>query len=253
MKYFLINNTSRKTYNELYGAHLQLTDKVEDADAILVIGGDGSLLHAIAKYQELDKPFIGIHGGTRGYLMNNVETPEQFINCINDVEYESLWMLDADITTLKSTTKVHAFNDIWVNRATPQTLRMEISIDGVIQPAMIIGDGMLFCTPQGSTGYNMALRGKIISPGVPVLQMTPISCVVNKTPLGSVILSDTCEVSVDFLQTDKRPGYLFFDGIQYDSEVVKNMTVRKSKRTIKIGLIERYSVRNKVTAWLFNT
>jgi NAD+ kinase len=118
---------------------------------------------------------------------------------------------------------------------------------------MIIGDGMLFCTPQGSTGYNMALRGKIISPGVPVLQMTPISCVVNKTPLGSVILSDTCEVSVDFLQTDKRPGYLFFDGIQYDSEVVKNMTVRKSKRTIKIGLIERYSVRNKVTAWLFNT
>ena len=150
-------------------------------------------------------------------------------------------MLEADITTTKSTTKVYAFNDIWVNRASPQTLRMEISIDGVIQPAMIIGDGMLFCTPQGSTGYNMALRGKIISPGVPVLQMT------------SVILSDNCVVSVDFLQTDKRPGYLFFDGIQYDSEVVKNMTVRKSERYIAIGLIEQYSVRNKVTAWLFNT
>jgi NAD+ kinase len=253
MKYFLINNTSRKTYNELYAAHLTLVDEVAEADAILVIGGDGSLLHAIAKYQELDIPFIGIHGGTRGYLMNNVETPEQFINCIHNVEYETLWMLEADITTTKSTTKVHAFNDIWVNRASPQTLRMEISIDGVIQPAMIIGDGMLFCTPQGSTGYNMALRGKIISPGVPVLQMTPISCVVNKTPLGSVILSDSCVVSVDFLQTDKRPGYLYFDGIQYDSEVVKSMTVRKSERSIKIGLIEQYSVRNKVTAWLFNT
>jgi len=253
VKYFLINNTSRKTYNEVYAAHLNLVEKAEDADAILVIGGDGSLLHAIAKYQELDKPFIGVHGGTRGYLMNNVETPEQFINCIDHVEYENLWMLEAVVTTTKSTTKVHAFNDIWVDRSSPQTLRMEISIDGVIQPAMIMGDGILFCTPQGSTGYNMALRGKIISPGVPVLQMTPISCVVNKTPLGSVILADTCVVSVDFLQTDKRPGYLYFDGIQYDSEVIKNLTVRKSERNIRIGLIEQYSVRNKVTAWLFNT
>ena len=40
MKYFLINNTSRKTYNELYAAHLTLVDTVEEADAILVIGGD---------------------------------------------------------------------------------------------------------------------------------------------------------------------------------------------------------------------
>ena len=77
MKYFLINNTKRKTYDELYATHLNLVDAVEEADAILVIGGDGSLLHAIAKYRELDKPFIGVHGGTRGYLMNNVETPEQ--------------------------------------------------------------------------------------------------------------------------------------------------------------------------------
>lgn len=253
MKYYLINNTSRKTYNELYAAHLALVENPADADTILVIGGDGSMLHAIAEYQELDKPFIGIHGGTRGYLMNNVETPEQFINCVNNVDYETLWMLEADITTAKSKTKVYAFNDVWVNRASPQTLRMEVSIDGVLQPAMIIGDGILFCTPQGSTGYNMALRGKIISPGVPVLQMTPISCVVNKTPLGSVILSDGAIVSVDFLQTEKRPGYLFFDGIQYDSEIVKSLTVRKSDRSIKIGFIERYSFRNKAAAWLFNT
>lgn len=252
MQYFLINNTRNKTYNELYAAHLNLTQSPEEADAILIIGGDGSLLHAIAKYQSLNKPFIGIHGGTRGYLMNNVEKPEQFINHVNNVEYEILWMLEADIVSEKSQSKVYAFNDIWVNRASPQTLRMEVSIDGVLQPAMIIGDGILFCTPQGSTGYNMALRGKIISPGVPVLQMTPISCVVNKTPLGSVILADDCEVSVDFLQTQKRPGYLFFDGIQYDSEVVKSMTVYKSDRHIKIGFIEQYSFRHKVAAWMFN-
>lgn len=253
MKYFLINNTSQKTCNELYASHLNLVSSPDEADIILVIGGDGSLLHAIAKYQELDKPFIGIHGGTRGYLMNNVEKPEQFINCVEKVEYESLWMLEADLSTTQKQSKVFAFNDVWINRASSQTLRMEITIDGVLQPAMIIGDGILFCTPQGSTGYNMALRGKIISPGVPVLQMTPISCVVNKTPLGSVILADTSVVSVDFLQTDKRPGYFYFDGIQYDSEVVRNLTVRRSQRSIKIGFIEQFSFRNKVTAWLFNT
>jgi NAD+ kinase len=253
VRYFLIDNTRAQGYREIYETHLDLVDNLEEADAILVIGGDGSMLHAIANYQPLNKPFIGIHGGTRGYLMNNVDTPEQFINCANDVAFETLWMLEADVTTVKSQTKVYAFNDIWVSRASPQTMRMEITIDGILQPAMLVGDGILFCTPQGSTGYNMALRGKIITPGVPVLQMTPMSCVVNKTTLDSVILSDDSVVAVDFLQTDKRPGYLYFDGIQYDSEVVKNITVRRSERTVSIGFVEKYSVRNKVTAWQFNT
>lgn len=252
MNYYLIDNSKNKPYAEIYATHLNLVDTADEADAILIIGGDGSMLHAIAKYQALNKPFIGIHGGTRGYLMNNLDNPEQFINCVNDIEFETLWMLEGNVTTEKSKTTVYAFNDIWINRATPQTLRMEVSLDGVLQPAMIVGDGMLFCTPQGSTGYNMALRGKVISPGVPVLQMTPLCCVVNKTPLGSVILADTSEISVDFLQTDKRPGYLFFDGIQYDSEVVKNITVRKSDRNVTIGFVERYSFRHKIPAWRFN-
>ena len=83
---------------------------MEDADAILVIGGDGSLLHAIAEYQELDKPFIGVHGGTRGYLMNNVETPEQFINCIDFLDNRE-WELALDSLIELADETGHYFSD----------------------------------------------------------------------------------------------------------------------------------------------
>lgn len=251
MRYFLLNNSKNKPTVEEYSQQLTLVSEAEQADAILVIGGDGSMLQGIALYQHLNIPFIGIHAGTRGYLMNNFETVRQFIQCIDDVEFEQLWILEAEAECNGTTATVFGFNDIWLARTSGQTLRMQVTIDGILQPSMIVGDGMLFSTPQGSTGYNLALRGKAISPGVPVLQMTPISCMVNKSPLGSVILSDRSIVSVELQQTEKRPGVLFHDGRQADLGPVTKITIRKGEQSVKLGFIEKYSFKNKVPSWQF--
>lgn len=251
MRYFLHNNTKTDPSKREYIKDLTLVPDVTDADVILVVGGDGTMLHAIAVYQHLNIPFLGIHAGTRGYLMNNFESAQQFIQCREDVEFEQLWLLEADVVGEDKREVVYGFNDIWVSRSSGQTLRMQVTIDSIEQTTMIVGDGILFCTPQGSTGYNLALRGKAISPGVPVLQMTPISCMVNKSPLGSVILSDTSVVNVEFQQTDKRPGNLFYDGRQLDLGPIKKISVKKSDRSVRIGFIEQYSFKNKVPSWQF--
>lgn len=253
MRYYVIDKTLEQEHLKTVRHCVETTEIAEDADAILVIGGDGAMLHAIDRHQRLGKPFIGAHAGTRGYLMNNTSHPEAFFHRLAEVEYETVWMLEGVAETTEGSKTVYGFNDIWVERATGQTLRMRVSVNGEQQPPLLVGDGILCCTPQGSTGYNSALRGKAVSPGVPILQLTPICCVVNKTPLGSVIFPDDVELMVDFEQIDKRPGRLLYDGIEMPGGPIQRLTFRKSDRAVKLGFIREYSFRNKVLTWQFQT
>ncbi len=129
---------------------------------------------------------------------------------------------------------------------------MKVSVDGIAQSSIMVGDGVLFSTPQGSTGYNLALRGKAVAPGVPVIQLTPMSCVVSKSPIGSVILSDASVMRIDFENIEKRPGVLYFDGIQLEAAVVRSLTVKKSRLYVRVGYLPELSFMKKVLDWQFN-
>ena len=229
---------------------LHCISNIEAADVIMPIGGDGAMLSAIKQYRVYDKPFIGINAGTRGFLMNDLKD-QKSIDLLQklDVEYQSLWLLEAEVNTGEGIESIYGFNDVWAERATGQTLRMRLSFDGKDKTSYIVGDGMLFSTPQGSTGYNLALRGKVIIPGVPVLQVTPIACIVNKAPLGSLILSDESEVKVDFEQIAKRPARIFFDGMPFHKENVKSIVVRRSTKTVTLGFVKHANFLSKMTSW----
>ncbi len=247
--YFIVDLTSQQQYAKIVPPRIPCVDNIDQADAIIVFGGDGAMLHTIHRYQHIQKPFIGINAGTRGHLMNNHPHPDECLECLDQIVYEDLWLLEAKVCTLQGEKTVYGFNDIWVQRLHGQTLRMYITIDGEKQPALLIGDGLLFSTPQGSTGYNRALRGKAISPGVAVLQMTPMACVVNKTVLDSIILPDTSIIKVDFEQISKRPGILSHDGLELPFYPVTEMTIRKSEKTVKLGFVPEYSFIKKVMSW----
>jgi len=250
--YFLIDGTEQHGYEYHFRTWVDWTEDPEQASAFLVFGGDGAMLNAINRFHALNKPFIGIHAGTRGYLMNNTDDPRAFYRHLDEVKIHRLWMLEGQIFTDHTQYNVFGFNDIWVERRTGQTLRMKMTVDGIKQPPVLVGDGILFCTPQGSTGYNLALRGKAVAPGVPVLQVTPMSCVVNKAPLGSIILSDQSIIEVQFLQKEKRPGGVIYDGFRREDEPVNRIVVRKSRHEVELGLVERYSFIHKVLSWQLN-
>jgi NAD+ kinase len=250
-RFFVVDQTEGKHYIRSFSSHVEVVDDPRAGQAIAVFGGDGAMLHAISQYHRLGLPFIGIHAGTRGFLMNNTADPDAFYGRLGELRYEELWMLEADVETPTGKQSVAAFNDIWVERSTGQTLRMRISIDGVQQPPIIVGDGIIFSTPQGSTGYNAAARGKVILPGVPVIQVTPISCVVDKTPIGSIILSSSSEVVVDFEHVEKRPGNLYYDGLEIASRPVRRLTVRRSEQTVRLGFAPELSFYHRFISWQF--
>jgi NAD kinase len=249
MKYFVIDETQEQAHSLAFLAAVETSDDPAEADALVVFGGDGAMLHNIQDHMHLDKPFLGINAGTRGYLMNNTQDPDHFHEHLAQVCFQELWLLEGLARTTAGEVTVHGFNDIWVERRTAQTLRMRITVDGSLQPPLLVGDGILFCTPQGSTGYNLALRGKPTCPTVPVLQVTPMACLIEKSPVSSLMLSDTTVVSVDFEDIAKRPGRLFHDGIHRVKEPVERLTVRRSARTVRLGFLEEYSCLNRVLPW----
>jgi NAD+ kinase len=252
MKCFVLDATEDQTHGPLFRAAVETVEDPAQAEAVVVFGGDGAMLHAIQEHMHLDKPFIGINAGTRGYLMNNTSEPDRFYQSLPQVGFEELWLLEGLARTTAGEVTVYGFNDIWVERRTAQTLRMRITVDGSPQPPLLVGDGILFCTPQGSTGYNLALRGKPTCPSVPVLQVTPMACLIEKSPVSSLILSDSAVISVDFEQIHKRPGRLFHDGIHRIADPVQRLTVRRSQRTVRLGFLEEYSCLNRVLPWQLN-
>ncbi len=240
----------RYEWAEALRARFQVVATPDAADYLVVMGGDGSMLHAIHEYHEAQRVFFGLNAGTLGFLMNHVVAAQTLEMLFQDIVVEQLWMLEAEVvTTGGQTSRVHGFNDIWVERDSGQTLKMIVTLDGVRQPALFVGDGLLFSTPQGSTGYNRALHGKVILPGVPVLQMTPIACVVDKIVLSSLLLCNQSSVTVEFHEPLKRPCRLLYDGKAFSQGSVRQFTVRKSQRQVRIGFTEAHTFRSRVTAW----
>lgn len=258
MKYFLIESPYRNekqalsqklVCNELIRS-VTCVDSPKQADVIVPVGGDGTMLHAIRAHYELNKPFVGINAGTRGFLMNNLSDGETVVNLLEEeIRYQTLWMIEARIETESGTETIYGFNDIWVERTEGQTLRMFLQIDDKPPSAMIVGDGMLFCTPQGSTGYNLALRGKVILPGVPVLQVTPMAAVLNKSPLGSIILSENSRITLTFDKLSTRPGRIMMDGIVCGIKDFKKLIISKSALTIELGFKKDADFISKMGAW----
>lgn len=210
----------------------QLVETPKEADFVLVYGGDGTMLRAIREYRHENNRFVGIHGGTVGFLMN--ESADAVLGA-EKLYFNELWMIQGTIVTDAGEQTVFGFNDIWIERRTERVLKIRMSIDGRDVPQVVLADGIVASTPQGSTGYSRAARGKIIMPGVPVMQLTPIAAMVDKTPLGSLILSENSEVVLKLEEQGKRPARIMADNLMYDLPSWIELRLKKSDQWVKLG------------------
>ena len=265
-KYYLIENEfNRNKSPDFFKSvedNLFLTNNVSEADFILVLGGDGSLLDAIQSYKDLNIPFVGIHTGSIGYYMHNIKDLDDIKLFNNNLEILEFPMLkfkaeDGDSNIFKGA----SFADIWVERAKPQSLKYHMCVNNnknqyctKIDSDMIIGDGILFSTPAGSTGYTKNLRGNIIPINTPIFQVVPMSSAIEKHTLKSFPLSFQDSVDVFFEHTDFREGHLMYDGVEAKLNNInftpKYLNIKKSNKTIKIGFLSVNEFINKSYKWI---
>ncbi len=179
---------------------------VRDSDVVVVLGGDGYLLHVLhsALNAREPRPMFGMNLGSVGFLMNEfrvADLPQRLAAARN----YTLHPLSMTARTVAGRTTVSpAINEVSLLRETRQAAKIEISVDGRVRMAEISCDGILVATPAGSTAYNLSANGPILPLQSDLLALTPISPFRPRRWRGA-LLPQSSVVEFRVLEAAKRP------------------------------------------------
>ena len=159
----------------------------EAFNAIIVLGGDGTMIRAARQYLEHNVPVLGVKMGTVGFLSNiNADELEAYLDRFvrSDYGIEERMMLEVRIFRGEDLIQsVFSLNEISIKSKSSRMISMDINIDGK-EHALYRGDGIIIATPTGSTAYSLSSGGPITDPELEVFVMTPItSYLLSKRPM----------------------------------------------------------------------
>ena len=148
---------------------------VEEADAVIALGGDGFMLQTLHKHMDRNLPIYGMNRGTVGFLLNEFREDALYAR-VNAAREERIYPLQMITRTADGLVhKALAFNEVALIRYSQQSANIRILINGEVRLEKLICDGVLVATPAGSTAYNLSARGPIIPIGSNITALTPIS------------------------------------------------------------------------------
>lgn len=179
---------------DVVGCDVAGTERLDqiDADVVLVFGGDGTLLSAARRLGGRQIPLAGVNFGRLGFLASF--TPQQFRDhfaaiLAGTLQVSSRQTIEASVVEAKANgvdfrdsaavaacRKWHStgLNEALVTAGAPfRMIELEIGADGD-RGIRYFGDGIIISTPSGSTAYNVAAGGPILSPNVEAMCVTPL-------------------------------------------------------------------------------
>jgi NAD+ kinase len=239
---------AQHTYKNILKKHA-VTKTPQDADIIVVLGGDGLMLHCLHEYRNLDKPFYGINCGSVGFLMNEYNDAD-LQSLVNNAKTEVINPLHM-IAKTKNGSEHHALavNEVSLLRSSRQAANLRISIDGMARIETLSCDGVLVATPAGSTAYNLSVHGPIIPLGSGVLALTPISPFRPRRWKGA-ILSHKTVITIDVLDPIKRPVNAVADFTE--SKDVVSVEIREAEdKGIKLLFDPGHSLEERIISEQF--
>ena len=185
----------------------------ERSDAVVVFGGDGTLLSVARLVAERGTPIIGVNLGTLGFLTavpvdQLYATMETVLTGQYNVQ-ERIMLLVSIKRGGKIISSHHVLNDMVINKgALARIIDLDTFIDGKFLTTFR-ADGLIVCTPTGSTGYSLSANGPIVHPSISCLGITPICPhTLTNRPL---ILPDTV-VFEAMIRSGTEDVYLTLDG-----------------------------------------
>lgn len=152
---------------------LGLDELGRQCDLLIVVGGDGTLLHAARSMADFDLPLVGINLGRLGFLVDvSPGEIEDLLDQILNGEFDedARALLDARMDGQHG----RAFNDVVIHKwNTVRMIELETYIDGRFVNAQR-SDGLIVATPTGSTAYALSGGGPLIHPSLDALLLVPI-------------------------------------------------------------------------------
>ena len=172
----LMREELQASCNTMGVSYLPEKECLQQADVILTIGGDGTILHEANLSLRYAKPILGINLGRCGFLATcEVSEMEAKLSAVARGEFSVDNRMLLYVRVLgHDGWEGHALNDVVVTKG-----RLQQAIDFSIYCDDILvehyrGDGVIVATPTGSTAYSLAAGGPILDAAADVLVLTPV-------------------------------------------------------------------------------
>ena len=224
-------------------------------DLGIVIGGDGTMLHAARSLAPVGLPLIGVNLGRLGYL---TDIPaDQMTQLIDELlagqfTIEERIMLQVEVFSDDQLTEHGvALNDVaLVKGETGRMIEFETYVNGE-SVGRTRGDGMILSTPTGSTAYALSVGGPILHPLLPAILFAPV-CPhsLGQRPL---VLDDSSHIKIDIVDLAGANANVFVDGIHRIAVAETDfLTVRRADiatRMIRINSHNHYTALRSKLGW----
>lgn len=155
--------------------------EIDGVDVVIVLGGDGAILHAATVAAPKGIRMLGVNYGNVGFLTEfEKEDLEKVLPLLENMRNGNSKILNRSVLEVTvDGVSYYALNEVAIQRDyasgltdNPQILTLNVKAGaGEIS---IAGDGALLATPTGSTAYSLSAGGAIVAPEVPVFMLTPI-------------------------------------------------------------------------------
>ncbi|HEX7830214.1 MAG TPA: NAD(+)/NADH kinase [Thermoanaerobaculia bacterium] len=204
-------------------------------DLLITFGGDGTLL-SVARHAPEHVPVIGVNMGTLGFLTEiRVEEFPQVLDRVLEgnyhVEPRVAFQVSVSGPNRDATKQYRVLNDVAINKsAVARIIEMRVSVAGLFV-STFRGDGLIVCTPTGSTAYNLSAGGPIIYPTMGAIVVTPICPhMLTNRPL---VLPDELDIEIGLMTPDAKDIYLTLDGQEgFEISDHDRVCVRKSEERV---------------------
>ena len=230
------NEYSMRIYNELISklkTYGYIVDN-SDFDLGIAIGGDGAFIRMIRRSQFDSRPcYLGVNTGTLGFAQEIYPVElDNFLQMLKEGNYkiENISVQETKVKTKEDEAYLQALNEIIIRDSNLRTTHLNIRITNNILEKFV-GDGILIATSFGSSAHNLSVGGSIVYNELPILQITPMGPINNKsyrTLDRSVIIPEERHIFInpgernpDLLLTVDAENYFYHDVESLETSVKK--------------------------------
>ncbi len=195
----------------LHGPQVDLRFSDEPVDAVVVIGGDGTLLRLLQLLGDKTPVLHLVRLGRRAFLFEDIE-PEESIRLLEDLvegryRVEELRRLVVETQGYRG----YALNEAAVLALGSKVAGLRVLVGEEVAYRGLEGDGLIVATPAGSSAYCYSAGGPVLHPGLDAVALVPVNPV-DRRP-GPLVAPGGVEVKV-MVERTTRPVKLILDGVQ---------------------------------------
>lgn len=235
---FLLTHVKMKPY---ISGFFDSVSELKDVDQMFSIGGDGTFLEAVSYVRDSGIPIVGINSGRLGFLadVSRGEMEDTIVRVLHgEFKVHKLSLLTLKTGDQLFNDNPYALNELAIIKRDSSSM---ITIHTYIDDDFVNSywaDGLIICTPTGSTAYSLSVGGPIIHPDARNFVITPIAP--HNLTVRPMVVPDDVEITLKVEGRDTK----FLAALDSRSEAFEDsvhLKVKKADFSINVIKLPDYS------------